>query len=111
MVFNRGNWVVPNRGNLAGVVRRCMAEGLVRGEGFAIDASVVKADANRQRGVPTTESIDWSKSELGTRAVREYLEGLERDGQVGATPMNLSLTDPAARWTAAPGGPAFYAYG
>lgn len=93
-----------------GVVRRCMAEGLVRGEGFAIDASVVKADANRQRGVPTTESIDWSKSELGTRAVREYLEGLERDGQVGATPMNLSLTDPAARWTAAPGGPAFYAY-
>jgi len=93
-----------------GVVRRCMAEGLVRGEGFAIDASVVKADANRQRGVPTTESIDWSKPELGTRAVREYLEGLERDGQVGATPMNLSLTDPAARWTAAPGGPAFYAY-
>ena len=94
-----------------GVVRRCMAEGLVRGEGFAIDASVVKADANRQRGIPTTASIDWSKSELGTRAVREYLEGLERDGQVGATPMNLSLTDPAARWTAAPGGPAFYAYG
>jgi len=25
-------------------------------------------------------------------------------------PTNVSLTDPAARWTAAPGGPAFYAY-
>jgi transposase len=93
-----------------GVVQRCMAEGLVRGEGFAIDASVVKADANRQRGVPSTESIDWSNPALSTRAVREYLQALEQAGQVGATPMNLSLTDPAARWTAAPGGPAFYAY-
>ncbi|HWM69192.1 MAG TPA: IS1182 family transposase [Steroidobacteraceae bacterium] len=93
-----------------GVVRRCMAEGLVRGEGFAIDASVVKADANRQRGVPSTENIDWSNPALGTRAVHEYLQALEQDGQVGVAPMNISLTDPAARWTAAPGGPAFYAY-
>src|ERR1700759_1867840 len=31
------------------VVRRCMAEGLVGGEGFAVDASLIKADANRQR--------------------------------------------------------------
>ena len=93
-----------------GVVHRCMAEGLVRGEGFAIDASVVKADANRQRGVPSTETIDWSNPDLGTRAVQEYLQALEQDGPVGAAPMNISLTDPAARWTAAPGGPAFYAY-
>ena len=93
-----------------GVVRRCMAEGLVRGEGFAIDASVVKADANRQRGVPGTQTIDWSNPELGTRAVHEYLQALEQDGQAGVTPKNISLTDPAARWTAAPGGPAFYAY-
>jgi transposase len=92
------------------VVRRCMTEGLVRGEGFAIDASVVKADANRQRGVPSTEGIDWSTPELGTRAVQEYLQALEQQGQVGAAPMNISLTHPAARWTAAPGGPAFYAY-
>jgi Transposase domain (DUF772) len=90
-----------------GVVRRCMAEGLVRGEGFAIDASVVKADANRQRGVPSTESIDWSNPHLGTRAVHEYLHALEQNGQVGVAPMNISLTDPAARWTAAPGGPAW----
>jgi transposase len=93
-----------------GVVRRCMTEDLVRGEGFAIDASVVKADANRQRGVPSTETVDWTNPELSTRAVQEYLQALEQDGQVGATPMNLSLTDPASRWTAAPGGPAFYAY-
>src|ERR1039457_3607501 len=74
-----------------GVVRRCMTEGLVGGEGFAIDASVVKADASRQPGAPSTQSIDWSNPELGTRAVREYLQALEQDGQVGVTPMNISL--------------------
>ena len=93
-----------------GVVQRCMTEGLVRGEGFAVDASIVKADANRRRGVPNEESIDWSDPALGTRAVHEYLEGLAQHGQVGATPKNISLTDPAARWTAAPGSPAFFAY-
>jgi transposase len=90
------------------VVRRCMAAGLVKGEGFAVDASVVAADANRQRGVPSGEAIDWKDSALSTRAVREYLEAL--DGESLAQPKNISLTDPQARWTAAPGGPAFYAY-
>ena len=93
-----------------GVVRRCMAEGLVRGEGFAVDASIVKADANRRRGIPSEQPIDWSDPALGTRAVHEYLQGLEQEGQIGATPKNISLTDPAARWTAAPGCPAFFAY-
>jgi transposase len=92
------------------VVRRCMAEGLVRGEGFAVDASIVQADANRRRGVPSEKPIDWSDPKLGSRAVDEYLQGLEQDGQIGATPKNISLTDPAARWTAAPGCPAYFAY-
>jgi transposase len=93
-----------------GVVQRCMTEGLVRGEGFAVDASIVKADANRRRGVPSEEGIDWSNPQLGTRAVREYLQALEEEGQIGTTPKNISLTDPGARWTAAPGCPAFFAY-
>src|SRR6202140_3511542 len=93
-----------------GVVQRCMTEGLVRGEGFAVDASIVKADANRRRGVPSEEGIDWSNPELGTRAVREYLRALEDEGQIGTIPKNISLTDPGARWTAAPGCPAFFAY-
>jgi transposase len=93
-----------------GVVQRCMTEGLVRGEGFAVDASIVKADANRRRGVPSEEGIDWSNPQLGTRAVREYLQALEDEGQIGTTPKNISLTDPGARWTAAPGCPAFFAY-
>ena len=92
------------------VVRRCMAEGLVRGEGFAVDASIVQADANRRRGVPSEVQIDWSNPSLGTRAVNEYLEGLDQVGQIGVTPKNISLTDPAARWTAALGCPAYFAY-
>jgi transposase len=102
------------------VLRRCMCEGLVRGEGFAIDASVIKADANRARGVPGTEVVDWNKGDGPTRAVREYLAALEENNPTSdgagdppdppTAPKNVSLTDPAARWTAAPGGPAFYAY-
>jgi len=92
------------------VVRRCMSEGLVRAEGFAVDASIVQADANRRRGVPSEQPIDWSDPRLGSRAVREYLEKLEQDGQIGTAPKNISLTDPGARWTAAPGCPAYFAY-
>lgn len=90
------------------VLRRCMAEGLVGGEGFAIDGSVVKADASRQRGLPGGELIDWKR--CSTRAVREYLAALEENNPAGTPPKVISLTDPCARWTAAPGGPAFFAY-
>ena len=92
------------------VLRRCMSEGLVGGEGFAIDASVVKADANRTRGLPGSQLIDWEHETSMTRAVHEYLVGLEETNPGETPPKNISLTDPAARWTAAPGGPAFYAY-
>jgi transposase len=92
------------------VVRSCMAAGLVKGEGFAVDASVVAADANRQRGVSGSEAIDWHDPGLSTRAVREYLEALDAQSLAQTLPKNISLTDPQSRWTAAPGGPAFYAY-
>lgn len=93
------------------VLRRCMAEGLVGGEGFAIDASVVKADANRARGVPGEQAVDWKADEASSRAVREYLAAIEEaNPNENAPPKSVSLTDPAARYTAAPGGPAFYAY-
>jgi len=91
------------------VVERCIAEGLVAGEGFAIDASIIRADANRRRGVPSTETVVWPAPEQRSRAVREYLAALDEVEPIGATPKYLSMTDPAARWTAAPGCPAFYA--
>ena len=91
-------------------VRRCMEEGLVGGEGFAVDASLIKADANRQRGVPGSEGLDPS---VTNRAVEEYLAVLD-DAAFGAasevTPKFISPADPAARWTGAQRGPAFFAY-
>ena len=61
------------------VVRRCMAAGLVAGEGFAVDASVLEADASRYHGVTGDQEIDWSDPKLDTRAVREYLAALDPD--------------------------------
>jgi len=99
------------------VLRRCMREGLVRGEGFAVDASIIKADANRAHSMPGTDAVDWRGGDTPSRAVREYMEAIEQANPAGAEddeppaspPKNVSLTDPAARWTAAPGGPAFFA--
>ena len=83
------------------VVQRCMEEGLVKGEGFAIDASLVKADVSRQRAIRSTDMIDWGPAEQQSRPVREYLEAL--DAEQTTKPKSISLTDPMARWTAAKG--------
>ena len=91
------------------VVERCMKEGLVGGEGFAVDASVIKADANRSRSMAREEAEDLRDPRHATRAVREYLAALDAQGEPGTAPASISPTDPAARWTAV-GGPAFYAY-
>jgi transposase len=90
------------------VLERCVREGLVGGEGFAIDATLVKADASRQRGVPGADA-DWADRQSISRPVREYLAALDQDEVERKTPKNISLTDPAARWSAV-WGPAFYAY-
>ena len=95
------------------VVGACIAAGLVGGEGFAVDASLIMADANKQRSIPGTQ---WSK-ELDARAVsratKEYLATLD-DAAFGAasdvTPKFVSPSDPAAQWTGAMRGPAFFAY-
>ena len=91
-------------------VERCMAEGLVGGEGFAVDASLIRADVHRQRSVPGEEGLP---PEAAGRAVGEYLEVLDDAAFGGATPVKpkrINLTDPAARWTAATREAAFYSY-
>jgi hypothetical protein len=92
------------------VLRRCIRERLVGGEGFAVDASLIKADANRQKGI---EGENGLPPEAGGRAVEEYLAVLD-DAAFGAatevTPKFVSPADPAARWTGAHGGQAFFAY-
>lgn len=91
-------------------VERCMAEGLVGGEGFAVDASLIRADVHRQHSVPGEEGLP---PEAAGRAVREYLDVLDDaafGGATSVTPKRIALTDPASRWTAATREAAFYAY-
>ena len=83
------------------VVRACMDAGLVKGEGFAVDASVLEADASRYHGKAPGE-IDWSAPERQTRAVAEFLAGLN-DAEHHADrkpPKVISPTDPCSAWTA-----------
>jgi transposase len=92
------------------VLRRCIRERLVGGEGFAVDASLIKADANRQKGIEGEKGLP---TEATGRAIDEYLAVLD-DAAFGAatevTPKFVSPSDPAARWTGAHGGQAFFAY-
>src|SRR5262245_10009991 len=95
------------------VVEACIAAGLVGGEGLAVDASLIVADANKQRSIPGSE---WQKTrdpETASRAVKEYLATLD-DAAFGAAsevmPKFVSPSDPAAQWTGAMRGPAFFAY-
>lgn len=91
-------------------VARCIAEGLVGGEGFAVDASLIRADVDRQRAVPGEEGLPPDAS---GHAVRECLAVLDDAAFGAATPVvprQLAPTDPAARWTAASRERAFFAY-
>ena len=95
------------------VVEACIAAGLVGGEGFAVDASLIAADANKQRSIP---GKDWDKNrspEKASRAVKEYMATLDAAAFGAAsdvTPKFVSPSDPAAQWTGAMRGPAFFAY-
>ena len=73
-------------GPFEGVVSKCIAAGLVAGEGFSIDASLIKADAGRKQRVPGDEPIAWPRAEEASRAVREYLAALDaadHDEEIG----------------------------
>jgi len=96
------------------VVARCITEGLVGGERFAADASLIHADANK---LNSTAKEDWDLDaidpETAPRAVVEYLSALD-DAAFGAatdvTPKFTSHADPSSQWTAAHHGPACFAY-
>src|SRR3974390_2994719 len=95
------------------VVGACIGAGLVGGEGFAVDASLIAADANKQRSTP---GVRWNKeldAQAVGRATQDYLATLD-DAAFGAasdvTPKFVSPSDPAAQWTGAKRGPAFFAY-
>jgi transposase len=103
------------------VVAACMANGLVKGEGFAVDASVMEANASRYHGKAPTE-LDWTDAQRQKRAVSEYLSALEAEATVESDspddgthgdpenkrphryerkpPKVISPSDPQSAWTA-----------
>ena len=108
------------------VVAICIAAGLIGGEAFSIDASLIKADVDKHKRVPGDQPIEWPTAEEASHAVREYLASLdaahsEDDGGEGAgggndggrggkPPKEVSLTDPQAAWTARKSMDPFFAY-
>jgi hypothetical protein len=75
-----------------GVVAMCIASGLVGGEAFSVDASLIKADVDKNKRAPGDQPIAWPKPEEASRAVREYLAALdatrrddETDGEDGGS--------------------------
>jgi transposase len=84
------------------VVATCMASGLIKGEGFAVDASVMEANASRYHGKAPDEIV-WAQPERQTRAVREYLAALEAEPEPNPDrkpPKVISPSDPCSAWTA-----------
>jgi transposase len=82
------------------VVRACMEAGLVKGEGFAVDASVMEADASRYHG-KAPDDIEWAQPECQTRAVKEYLAALDVDAQSSPDrkpPKLISPSDPCSEF-------------
>jgi hypothetical protein len=105
----------------------CIAAGLVGGEAFSIDASLIKADVDKKKRLPGDQPMSWPKAEEASRAVREYLAALDaarsdtKDGDGGGSSSSgggsrgnpskeVSLTDPQAAWVTRPGINPFFAY-
>lgn len=84
------------------VVRHSMEAHLVGGEGFAVDASVIEADASRFKRVEDGELMEWTDQQLSMRPVREYLAAIESENSPtnpSRRPKALSPSDPTAAWT------------
>jgi transposase len=108
------------RGVFERVVVSCIAVGLVGGEAFSIDASLIKADVDQTKRMPGDEAVNWPKPEEASRAVAEYLAALDEAHHVTEDidhgdhdrkpPKQISLTDPQAAWVARKKMSPFFAY-
>lgn len=110
-----------------GVVATSIAGGLVGGEAFSVDASLIEADVDKNRRISGALPADRSVSEEASRAVDRYLAALEagrgdeedagrddhRDPDArrrGKAAKQISLTDPQASWTTRKRTGPFFAY-
>jgi Transposase DDE domain len=117
---------MPCAGYFESVVATCISAGLVGGEAFSIDASLIKADVDKMKRLPGDQQTAWPKAEEASHAVREYIAALdgasddESGGDYGGgsgeggrrrkPPKEISLTDPQATWVTRPGVDPFFAY-
>jgi hypothetical protein len=117
------------------VVWSTMAAGMVKGEGegFAVDASVLEANASRYHGKPPAE-LDWTDAQRQKRAVAEYLAAIDAEAQSAEAadrssdtdndphtprqrraerkaPKVISPSDPSSAWTAKANKRAHFGYG
>jgi transposase len=110
------------------VVAACMAASLVKGEGFAVDASVIEANASRYHGKAPDE-LDWTDAQRQQRAVAEYLAALDAEAQSDGNgtddgpdggwrvnqdrkpPKVISPSDPQSAWTAKANKRVLFGYG
>ena len=82
------------------VVGACINAGFVGGEGFAVDASLIEADANKCRSIAGDK---WDKDidpATAKRAVKDYLANLDNEAYGAASekvPKFVSPSDPAAQ--------------
>jgi transposase len=110
-----------------GVVAMCIATGLVGGEAFSVDASLIKADVDKKKRVAGDQPIAWPQAQEASQAVREYIATLDAarnneenddkggggsSGSAGRSkpPKEVSLTDPQVAWVVRPGVDPFFAY-
>ena len=80
-------------------VWRCIRERLVGGEGFAVDASMITADAHRQRGVASVAELDPAKA---SRAVQEYMRCWTRPRSAARARRRRSMSPRSIRRRAGP---------
>jgi transposase len=75
-----------------GVVAMCIAAGLVGGEAFSIDASLIKADVDKTKRIPGDQPFAWPKTEEASHAVREYLITLDAVGTRANRAVEIAVT-------------------
>jgi len=86
---------------------------MVDGAAFSVDASLIAADANKQRAAAGSDEVDWEAIARTRRSVWEYLDTLDEaawGAASGMVPKFISKSDPAAQWTGAHKEHAFFAY-
>ena len=85
------------------VVRQCQSAGLVGGDGFAVDGTVIMADVHYDRCVSSIEELQRAVSpETVSRPVQAYLDALNaappKEDRKAGPPARISITDPQAAW-------------